>query len=292
MKHLFVVNRFHLKEKSDRIIGKLERAAKAGGMEYEIVLHDTLEDANAFAKTIQNTESVITAIGGDGYVNRLLNQVAGTKNVLSFIPYGTGNDSYRACTEHLPDGFHEVDMVRINDRYFINAACFGIDADIANDERFIHNRMIPRPMRFNAGVLYHFLAYRRGRKLKVQWDEETVEKEFTTVVAANSNYYVGGYRISPESDIRDGRMEVYLVDALPKVNMARTILSIKKAGHLQNPALRLIRTGKLTISADKPFGANIDGEELIGDRFELEIIPKGMRLFFDHRFIEQINRES
>ena len=112
------------------------------------------------------------------------------------------------------------------------------------------------------------------------------------MVAANSNYYGGGYRISPESDIRDGRMEVYLVDALPKVNMARTILSIKKAGHLQNPALRLIRTGKLTISADEPFGANIDGEELIGDRFELEIIPKGMRLFFDHRFIEQINRES
>ena len=288
MKYIYIVNRFKLGDKCDEIIRKLQRASKAFHRTYEIDIHDTIEDAKAAAARYKDMECVITAIGGDGSINLLLNELVGTKNILAYIPFGTGNDFFRANMETLEDGIYDVDIVRINDRYCINAACFGIDAEIANDEKFIHNRFIPQSMRFNAAVVYHFLTYRKGRHLKIVCEGEIVEKDYTTVVAANSQYYGGGYHISPGSKIDDGVMEVYLVDQLRKIQMARIILSMKNAGHLHHPALKMIRTGKLIITSDQPFAANIDGEPLLSDRFELELVPKGIRMEFNKAFIDQV----
>ena len=123
-------------------------------------------------------------------------------------------------------------------------------------------------MRYDAGVVYYFLTY-KGRKLKIEVNDRTIEKDVTTVVVANSNYYGGGYKVAPNSVINDGQMEVYIVDKLNKIKMANIILSMKDAGHLNNPALEVINTDRLLISADKPFKANIDGEALLSDRFEI-----------------------
>ena len=158
MKYIYIVNRFNLKEKTDRIIERLNTVSKEFGRDYEILINETVEDAKNSIIQFKDSEYIITCIGGDGSINLLLNDLIGTKNILSFIPHGTGNDFNRACAKSLSDGIHDVDIIRINDRYFVNVACFGIDADIANDDRFIHNRLIPESMRYNAGVVYYFLT--------------------------------------------------------------------------------------------------------------------------------------
>ena len=288
MKYLYLVNRFNLGKNSEVIMQKLREVSDEAGREYDIVVHDSVDDAIRTARSLRDTEGIVTAIGGDGTVNLLLNDLMGTKNVLSCIPLGTGNDFYRANAGILKEGIHEVDVIRINDRYFINAGCFGIDADIANDERFIHNHLIPRSMRYHASVLYHFLTHRHGRMLKIDFDGQSIQQRCATVVAANSQYYGGGYWISPGSSITDGQMELYIVDDLPKLKIANIILSMKKAGHLNNPALKRIATNSAVISSAQPFGANIDGETLISDRFELELIPKGIRVELDAKFVRRI----
>ena len=70
--------------------------------------------------------------------------------------------------------------------------------------------------------------------------------------------------------------------------MASIILSMKNAGHLKNPALHTLTGDRVVISSDEVFGANIDGETLKAKRFELEMIPKGMKLEFDRNFIERM----
>ena len=287
MKYLYIVNRFYFKEKTDEIIKSLQKTSEKAGREYEIIVNDTVADALTNKDLFRNTECIVTALGGDGSVNRILNDIVDTKNILAYIPIGTGNDFYRANSEDLEDGLHEVDLIRINDRYCINITCFGIDADIANDERFIHNKMIPESMRYNAGVVYHFLTY-KGRHMTVECNGETIEGDFTTIVVANSKYYGSGYKVSPFSKIDDGLMEVYLVDKLNKPAMAKVITSMKDASHLKNKAVRSLQTDRLVIRAKEPFEANIDGEVLKADRFEIEIVPKKIKLDFDADFIKQI----
>lgn len=330
MKYIYLINRFHFGKKTDGLIRKLEKVSKAMGRDFEVDVCETMAEAEAVRDKYKDTEYVITAIGGDGTINHLVNALAGTRNILSFIPSGTGNDFYRTCLESLDDGIHRIDLVRVNDRYFINTICFGIDADIANDERFIHNFLIPKPLRFHAAAFFHFLGNRKGRRMKICWEggaankesemaekksgtaekesamtegnsgtagaadrsaeknSGAVKKECVTVVAANGRYYGGGYKVSPGSRLDDGQMELYIVDQVDRIRMARIILSMKNAGHLQNPALQKIEAKKALIRAPRPFYANIDGEPIYSDRFELEVIPGGIRLLFDRGFLDRL----
>ena len=287
MKYIYLVNRFNFKDKTAQIVDRLKKTSEEFGRSYEIIVSDTREEALSLKDRFQDSSDIVTAIGGDGSVNHILNQIVGTKNILSYIPIGTGNDFYWANLEDLEDGIHDVDIIRINERYFINVACFGIDADIANDEKFIHNRFIPESMRYNAGVVYHFLTY-KPRKMKIECGDQVIEKELTTAVVGNAKYYGGGYNVSPKGKIDDGVMEILLVDRLNKIRMANIILSMKNAGHLNNPALHTLTGDKVIISSDEVFGANIDGETLKSDRFELEMIPKGIKLDFDRKFTERM----
>ena len=287
MKYIYLVNRFNFKDKTAQIVDRLKKTSEEFGRSYEIIVSDTREEALSLKDRFKDSSDIVTAIGGDGSVNHILNQIVGTKNILSYIPIGTGNDFYRANLEDLEDGIHDVDIIRINERYFINVACFGIDADIANDEKFIHNRFIPESMRYNAGVVYHFLTY-KPRKMKIECGDQVIEKELTTAVVGNAKYYGGGYNVSPKGKIDDGVMEILLVDRLNKIRMANIILSMKNAGHLNNPALHTLSGDKVIISSDEVFGANIDGETLKSDRFELEMIPKGIKLDFDRKFTERM----
>ena len=292
MKYIYFVNRFSLRDETDAVINRIKSVSEEFHRDYIVEISGSAEEAVLAIRKYHDAGAVLTAVGGDGSIHHLLNEIAGTNNLLSFVPCGTGNDFSRTCLETLEDGVHEVDLIRVNDRYCINTVCFGIDADIANDESFIHNRFIPRSMRFNAGVLYHFLTYGKKRYLTVEWGKKKISRHFTTVVAANGRYYGSGYKVSPGSLLNDGRMEVYLIDSVRKVKMARLILSMKNAGHLQDPALRMVRTKKVTVSSPVPIRVNVDGEPLQADHFELELIPRAVRLDFDHRFLERVREFS
>lgn len=286
--YVYLVNRFNLKESTDEMIRRLKEVSDEYGRDYEIIVNETPEEAGAVMSRFQDTEYIITAIGGDGSINRLLNDLVGTKNILAFIPAGTGNDFARTCMNDMEDGIHDIDLIRVNDRYCVNVVCFGIDADIANDDTFIHNRFIPRKMRFNAGVLYHFLNHKKGRPLRVQYDGRIEKRRFTTIIAANSQYYGCGYNVSPESRLDDGTMEVFLVRNLRRLKIAMLILSMKNAGHLKNPSVKILKTKKISITAATEFKANIDGEPLQGRHFELEMVPRALRIDFNREFIERV----
>ena len=283
--YVYLINRFQLHNKSREMMEKLRKVSEELGRDYEFVVNDTPQEAHKALERFKDKDYVITAIGGDGSINHVLNAIVGTRNILSFIPHGTGNDFCRTCMESMENGIHEVDLIRVNDKYCINVACFGIDADIANDDSFIHSRWIPRTMRFNAGVIGHFLRYKRGRRLRVESNGEVREGNFATVIAANCRYYGSGYHVSPHSTLDDGKMDILEAGGLPKLRMARLILKMKKARHLDSPDLKTYQTDHLVVSADRPFKANIDGEPLPGSRFELEMIPRGIRLDFNKEVI-------
>ena len=286
MKYIYLINKFHLKEKTKPLINRLEDLSKQYNRDYSIEIIETVQDFSKVMDKYENNKDIITAIGGDGSINHVLNSIINTENILSYIPYGTGNDFSRANIETLEDGIHEIDVVRINDKYFINVACFGIDADIANDDRYIRNNLIPKSMRYNAGVIHHFLTY-KPKKIKIEIDDQTFEDQYTTVVVANNRYYGGGYKVSPLSDIKDGKMELIICDKLGKINMAKTILSMKDGGHLNNPHIKLMDATKLTISSDTPLSGNIDGEEICDTKYEIELLPAKLKIETNKSFIQQ-----
>lgn len=287
MRYIYLVNAFNLKDKTQAMIDKLETVSGTLGRDYEIIKNSSVAQYQANIERYRTTSHIITAIGGDGSINHVLNDIIDSDNILAFIPHGTGNDFYKTCLETFTPGTHEIDVVRINDRYFINTACFGIDADIANDDRFIHNRFIPMAMRYNAGVIYHFLTY-KPRQLKLEIDNHTLEGYYTTIVVGNGRYYGSGYKVSPYSIADDGLFEVIVAERLNKISMAKVILSMKDASHLKNPAVYSFTGSSCVISSEVPIKANIDGEDIEAKSFELELLRKRFRIDFDPEFLNRM----
>ena len=289
MKYVFLVNKFSLGTDIEDIIKRINGVSKRLKLDYVIETNSTDLSTEDILKKYSNSRNIIFAIGGDGTLNRVLNGIVGTENVLGFIPYGTGNDFYKASRELLEQGINKIDLVKINEKYFINIACFGIDADIANESDIIHSKIIPKSQRYNIGVLYHFWKY-NARSMEVLIADEDIKQEFTTVAVCNARYYGGGYKIGTHSSLNDGLVDVYLADKLDRMKMAKLILSMKNGDHERANEIRKFRTNKLVIKSDKEVASNIDGEELTAKEFNIEVIPDGVEVFYNQELIDGISR--
>lgn len=286
MKYVFILNSFGKEDIKD-IYQKIDIVSKSLNINYVIEVNNDNLSTEDILKKYEDTRNIIVAVGGDGMINRVLNGIVNTKNMLSYIPYGTGNDFDKTVKETLKPGRNCIDLAKIDDRYFINIACFGIDADIANDDNFIHNKYIPKELRYNTGVIYHFLKY-KARTLEVEYDEGIIKDNFTTVAVCNARYYGDGYKISPSSIVNDGLLEVYLVKELSKFEMARTIHSMEDGKHEYSPYVQKIRTDNLTISSRIPVSSNIDGEIYTANEFNIEVMPNEIELFNNQELIEKV----
>ncbi len=289
MKYIFLINTFSLKDKTNYMIDKIEEASNKFGFKYIIETNNEKRSTEDILDSYKNKKETIIVIGGDGVINRALNKLINTKNTLGFIPFGTGNDFNRYAKEEFKDGINQCDVIKINNKYFINIACFGIDAEIANNSDIIHSKFIPKSQRYNASIVANFIKF-KAKKFTVSVNKEKYENNFSTIVVGNARYYGGGYKISPEGIVNDGKMELYLVDKLSRLNVALLLGKIKKGKHTNNKHLKLIKTNKLKIACEKEITANIDGEELIGKTFNLELIPKAINIYYDKRLIKFLTK--
>ena len=62
--YVYLVNRFNLKESTDEMIRRLKEVSDEYGRDYEIIVNETPEEAGAVMSRFQDTEYIITAIGG------------------------------------------------------------------------------------------------------------------------------------------------------------------------------------------------------------------------------------
>ena len=276
MRHVFMLNiygNYDCVEKYKLI----EETCEKRGINY-VVESNGRNTTEEILSKYSDGENIIYAIGGDGMINKVVNGIVGTNNYFSYIPVGTGNDFDRTINEIFQSScIYPIDLVKINEKYFINIACFGIDAKIANDDRFIHNKFIPKSMRYGTSILANFLTY-KPEALEINIDGKTISNKYTTVVVANGRYYGGGYNISPTSKLNDEKIELYLVANTNKIKMAQLILSMKNGKHLDYPEIQAASCDKLTIKSKNAIKANIDGEILESDIFNIEVSNEKIKL--------------
>ncbi len=271
MKHIFILN-LHGNRDPYIIRNEIFKYCVQRDMDYKIVYNKD-EDTEKIVDMYAKDGNVIYAVGGDGMINRVLNSIVDKNAALGYIPFGTGNDFDRVMKNY-DDGVYDVNVGKINDKYFINVACFGIDADIANDERFIHNEKIPKELRYKASALYHFkncqfkefeVFYHSDNDIHTTWGK------YSTIAVCNGNYYGGGYNIAPNANIQDNMFDVYMVDKLKRLELANTILKMKKGMHDNMMGVEKIQTDNINIISRIPIKANIDGEVLESDEFYIRL---------------------
>jgi len=224
--------------------------------------------------------------GGDGTINCILNCIINTKNYLGVIPIGTGNDFYRSLNQK--EGlYNKVDVGKVNEKYFINTACFGIDADVANNSKIIKNKLIPISQRYNASVIYTFLKY-KNKEIEFSCDSYNKSGKFTTIAICNGRYYGGGYKIAPTSKYDDGLFDVYYAYNLRKIALPSLILKMKKGKHEGTKYIQKIQTNEVTIKSKNKIICNIDGEEIEDKIFHIKLKDKAIVIYNNKELIDKI----
>ena len=289
MKYVYVLNRFSLKDKLNPLISKIEEVSSRRKMDYIIEINNEETSTEDIINKYKKDKVTFLAVGGDGTINRVLNSMVNTKNILGFIPYGTGNDLYRTCRETLKEKENKIDLVKINDKYFINVACFGIDADIGNNDDIIHSKIIPEKQRYNMSLLVHFLKY-KSKPVKVTYNNNTWESEMTTIAVCNGRYYGGGYRVGYHSSLDNGTVDLYMISKMKKVMMAKLITGMNKGLHENSIHTTKAKVKECRIEFNEEVSSNIDGEKLTSKTFDIKVIPKGITIYYDQDLIDEINK--
>lgn len=286
MKHIFIINSYTIKD-NDKIINKIKDYCKNNNIDYVIEINSVNNETEVILEKYKNSKNIIYAVGGDGMINRVLNNIVNTENILSIIPYGTGNDLYKYIKEKINSEFNKIDIVKINDRYFINTACFGIDADVANNKDLIKSKLIPKKQRYNISVINSYFKY-KNRKLEIKVNTEKLNGLYTTVAVCNGKYYGNGFMIAPLSEINDGLLDIYIAEDLSKIKMLNLILKLKSGKHENSKDIRKIRTNRISIKSKDKIKCNIDGEILEDKLFNIELIDKGIELYYNKELIEYV----
>ena len=164
----------------------------------------------------------VCAVGGDGTIHEIGKELIHSNTTLCIIPRGSGNGianhmgiykKTRKAIQCINEKvITKIDSVAVNSSFFIGTSGFGIDAVIA--ERFDKD-----PKRGLKTYIKHSLKeFINLKPIKVQIEtlEDQRKVEAFMFCIANTSEFGNRFKISPQSSVRDGMLELILVRPFPK----------------------------------------------------------------------------
>ena len=218
----------------------------------------------------------LVAVGGDGTVNAVLNEIMAHRweaaPLLGILPagsgcdllrtFGIGPDLNRAAARLVEGAPYPVDVgLAIGEwgrRYFLNVASTGATASAARAAHRIPGRL--GSFRYVAAVAASLPAWRR-----IDARVEAGRREFSgpalTVVAANAQFFGGGFNIAPRASMVDGLLDVQIITSRRR-EVAALMRKVRGGDHLGDPAVRRFVTPEARIETDLPWPVEVDGEPI------------------------------
>jgi YegS/Rv2252/BmrU family lipid kinase len=283
MKHIFIVNPVSGRGHALKISKKIIEVCKNLKLKFKMYYTSKPKEATLIAKRFKNKKYIIYSVGGDGTLLEVLNGVVNTKNLLGVVPAGSGNDFYRVLN-NTDELYPKVDVGLVNETYFLNVASFGIDAEIALNANKLKLKKIPSP--YNVGILYTFFKY-KFKDIKYKIKNQIKKSKITLITICNGRFYGKGYKIAPYASVKDGLFDIYFVDKISKFIIPNLILKLKKGTHELSSYVHKKLSNKIYIESDENIICNIDGEIMVGNKFNVKLLKNKVTLYNNKELISK-----
>lgn len=287
MKNVFIVNpkagkRNAAKKLTEAVRACLERRREA----YEIYTTVAPGDGTRAARDYADTgeEMRIFACGGDGSAFEVLNGVVGRENVaLGVIPCGTGNDflktfhgaeHFASVEDQLAGTLCRLDGIKAGDLYCMNQASMGMDAQVCvHKDKFSRLPLVGGKVAYVMSLFYCFFSAIQNH-LTVQLDDgRPREEDFLFAIAANGQYYGGGFMSAPLALPNDGLLDCVTVNTVSRPRIVSLLKKYTRGEHLSYDFCRCSKGKRLTVTAEKPTPVNLDGEVIFTRSITFEAAP-------------------
>lgn len=254
----------------------------------------TEKKGDAIDETIKTCESedwdIIVACGGDGTVNEVAAGIAQSKNKIpvAILSSGTVNDfaNYMSLPNKVTDFFQmikdrqvvEIDLGKINNKYFVNVAAGGLLTDVGYQVPVEAKAVLGRMAYYFEGLRALILEGIEPIHVSFESEEYTHEEEILLFIISNSAS-IGGFRnLAPDADVLDGLLDVLIIKNSDIPELANIFFNVLKGDHINHPKVVYFKTKDISVKAKKNMTIDIDGEA--GGRLpaKFKVIPKGMKI--------------
>jgi len=293
MKVLFIVNPIAGKGNAAKEATRIKEVMDGiKEVEYNIEFTERPGHAMKLAKSgVAMGYDIIYAVGGDGTVNEVMNGLVGTDCAMGVIPAGSGNDFARslgihkdtekAITETINGAKKYIDIGIINERYFVNIASVGFDAEVVLATQKAKGYFLSGSAAYIVGLI-STIFMRKADRLKMKIGHEEFERETLLVAVANGKYYGGGMMAAPEAILDDGLFDVCLIDRVSKTRMLLLFPKFMKGQHGKLKEVSFYKTREVWIESSKPISVNVDGEVFKDMKVHFKLIDKGLLVAFPY----------
>jgi diacylglycerol kinase (ATP) len=277
-----------------RVAAELYERAREELIRAGVVLHhaEAVDDpallaARVHAAVADGATRVVVG-GGDGSLSTAAGVLAGGPVALGILPLGTANDfarglripraELRAAARIVAAGAaRAVDVGRIGERVFLNAASVGVSSGLI---RRLDGGLKPAagPLAYPAAGAAE-AAQLRPFRARITFgggggEGATRVVDALQIVVENGRFHGGGRLVAPGARVDDRRLHAYVLAAASDAagepgpadrakdvaRLARFALLLARGRHLEHPALFHARVSRVTVETEPRLELDADGE--------------------------------
>lgn len=248
----------------------LDALREAGPVEHALT-QGPGDEGRLAAEAVARGFRRIVAVGGDGTWSNVGNAIlrTGRPAKLGLVPGGTGCDLAKslgipprdvgACARIVLDGHAKtIDVGLVEDRFFLNVAGFGYDVAVIEDSWSVGY--------LEGALLYLYCAVRqlgsfRGFRVEVEVDGQGLGRlDLLMLIVANARVFGGGFRIAPQADLADGRLDASAFANVGLLSRVDLMVRLLRGTHHSSPNVKSLQASSFRLRFETPPTYETDGE--------------------------------
>lgn len=238
-----------------------------------------------------NLDAIIVA-GGDGTASEMLDLLQ-KKDIdlpLGIIPAGTANDfaSFLGMTQNIEKSLkrildwniREIDVCKVNNRYFLNVCVGGIISKIAHGTESDMKNRLGKAAYYLQGLKE--LPNIKSMNLKIESSSKVIEGDFLGFFVFNSKDAGGFKNIAKLASIDDGLFDLLAVKTGNILKLSSAAADLFNGKNIKNDNLIYLQDNYLKITMlnqKEEQHCNIDGDKGPAFPLEIKLIPSAQKVF-------------
>jgi len=242
---------------------------RSHGWKVDLKLTAAVGDARCLAaEAVSRGSDVVIAAGGDGTINEVIQELAGSQTALGVLPMGTVNvwaretniplDINGACEVLVHGRTRSIDLGCINERYFLLMTGIGFDAEVTHT---IEKKPIKR-----LGVLGYLLI---GTWLGLGYESfrayltingRLIKRNALQIIVGNTQLYGGAIKYTWKAQCDDGLLDVCVVRKRSALGRIIVFIDFLLRRKQRSQWVSYKKCTTLEIRTRKPVAMQVDGE--------------------------------
>lgn len=258
------------------------------GLDAEVVGTSSAEEMfGTIQKLKDDGVRKIAVAGGDGTVSQAVQILAHSDTILGIIPQGTHNNFATALRlpQDLPSALRvleegeitEVDLGKVGDRYFTEAAGVGLFADSLAVYGIGTNKNFAMGLYSMLRVLTSF----HSRRITLKLDGKQHSERAVMCTVANTYRIAQGIAVAPGAKVTDGELDVVIIGDLTRGELLKYYRAFRAQLHMNLPKVTTLRAREIHISSRHRMNLHCDDSVIAMTPATVQVQPAALKVLVD-----------